>query len=174
MTIDRIGQVNQAVHTIGDLLVKGKINVATWESQTAQALKILHVQTGLLGAGGKKAITQQDHGIIGDRLRFQYDKLRGFAQDIIGKGMSEAQFKNRLELYTQAARGTYERVRQTSHQRNEYDEERRIRTKTESCNPCIYFASMGWVRIGTLPAPTQHCDCASRCGCYFIYRKKAA
>ena len=172
LTKTAIAQTKGDIKTIGKLLIDGKISVSTWESETARALKVLHIQMATLGKGGLKRMNQSDYGAVGRELKFQYEKLRGFSEEIIRNGMSVAQFEARLDQYSNAARTSYEQARMRSHKQDGFNWEKRIRTKRESCAPCLSFASLGWQPIGTLPAPTKQCDCMSSCGCYKVYSRE--
>lgn len=169
LTKKRIVQAAEDTQVIGDLLAQGKITVPTWEAATRDAIKQLHIQQYLLGIGGKQNMSQQDYGILGNAIQKQYEFLNNFAKELTTQGMSEAQFKARLNLYLNASRSSFERAQLESHRRSGYLWEKRLRTKTESCNPCIEYAARGWQPIGTLPEPTQQCDCRANCGCYKIY-----
>lgn len=52
-----------------------------------------------------------------------------------------------------------------------YAEMRRIsRHDKRVCEDCIYYDSLGWVPIGTLPMPGVRCRCHDRCRCRVDYR----
>lgn len=160
------------IKTIGELLANGRISLSTWEQQTAIALKHLHTQSYLLGRGGKGSMSQRDYGLIGFRLKKEYKYLREFAQEIQTTGVSKADFFRRLEMYSSAGSGLYQKARTEGHSNNGFAWERRVRTKTESCQPCIMYEGMGWQPIGTLPNPTEQCSCHSNCGCFKEFRKE--
>lgn len=164
LTLELIDLLNGDLDTIGDLLVRKRISLATWEETTATTLKQLHVQEYVLGRGGIKNMTARDYGIIGNILREEYRFLRGFSQDLKA-GMSEAQFKYRLGLYANSAYGSYERGRLESHIAAGYRWEKRIRGATESCLECIAYERLGWQPIGSLPNPTESCTCQANCKC---------
>lgn len=166
LTRSHIAQIERDILTIGNLFADGKISLATWEEQTAIALKTGHIQSYLLGIGGKSQMTQSDYGILGAKLRSEYEYLRGFSRDIVEEGMSREMFLSRLRLYTSAIRGSQEKGKSQGHVRNGFQWERRRRTKTESCSECVIYAALGWQRINTLPQPTEACTCKSNCGCY--------
>lgn len=172
LTQSAIALIQKDIGTIGDLLIQGKINTATWESETALALKKLHAWNYLLGKGGEKRMTQRDRALLASLTRTQYGYLRQFSLDIIQKGMSQEQFKARLNLYSEAAAGTYEKARFESHINEGFTWERRFRTKIESCDDCLYWASIGWQPIGSLPNRGERCQCKARCGCYKSYSKE--
>ena len=161
-----INQVREDLTTIGELLINGRISLPTWEQETRTALKALHTSSYLLGIGGEANMSQRDYGILGQQIRSQYEFLRGFAEELINTGMSEAAFRSRLEMYAWAARGSHEMGKLEGHVRAGFTWERRIRTKSNSCSPCISYAAAGWQPIGSLPHPTRDCECRANCGCY--------
>lgn len=163
----QIGAIATDIATIGDLLTRDLISVATWERQTAEALKTLHIQSYVLGRGGMRQMGDGDYRNISDKLRYQFQKLRGFSEDIINEGMSEAQFKARLDLYTNAARSSYENGRRAAH--GEGWLERRVLGGTNNCDPCVSHAGRGWQPRGTLPGIGEQCDCMARCQCGFEF-----
>lgn len=163
----QIELVSKDVSVIGRLLAGDLISVATWEQETASALKTLHIQSYVLGKGGMRQMDDNDYRNISDKLRFQFQKLRGFSQDIINEGMSLAQFQARLELYTNAARSSYENGRRAAHGDNWL--ERRILGGTNNCDPCLSYTAKGWQTRGMLPGIGDACDCMSRCNCGFEF-----
>lgn len=167
-----IEQTQVDIKTIGELLINKKISLSTWEETTAIALKNLHIQSYLLGRGGKNAMEQRDYGLIGQRLRNEYQYLRRFAEEIRTKGISKAEFFRRLDLYSNAGSGLYEKARTEGHLKSDFAWEKRVRTKTESCQSCIAYEGLGWQPIGTLPAPTERCECRSNCGCIKEFSKE--
>lgn len=169
LTVAKIDQIKTDLDTIGQLLIDRKISLSQWEITTAATIKELHVQMYLLGIGGLANITQRDYGIIGQEMVQQYGFLRGFSEDLINSGMSIDMFSHRLSLYADSARGTFERARQESHIRAGYLWEKRVRTKSNSCQECIDYALQGWQSIGFFPAPTKKCGCKMKCGCYKLF-----
>lgn len=163
----QIEAISKDVGTIGDLLTRDLISLQTWESETAQALKTLHIQSYVLGKGGMRQMEDSDYRNLTTKLQFQFQKLRGFSQDIVTDGMSQAQFKARLELYTSAARASYENGRRAAHDSNWL--ERRILSGTNHCDPCIGHAARSWQPKGTLPGIGEDCDCMARCNCSFEF-----
>lgn len=172
LTEKLIGLLEGDLATVGNLLANNKISVATWEQTTAETLKRLHIQQYMLGKGGLKNMAQRDYGIIGKKLGGEYEYLRGFSKDLISKGMTEAQFKYRLELYAQTAWGSYERGRLEGHREAGYAWERRIQNSRESCADCIGYAALLWQPIGTLPTPTQQSACKANCRCFKIFARQ--
>ncbi len=171
LTRKNISQKENTLADISKKLISGEMEINDWEKATAKILRDIHTQQYLLGIGGNKKMTNIDYGILGGEIKHELKYLRKFSKDIASKGMSEAQFKHRLTMYLEATTGTYEKARLKSHRRAGYKWEKRVRTKNESCSPCIGFEAMGWQPIGSLPNPTEECTCRSNCGCYKRFEK---
>lgn len=166
-----IEQIKADISTVADKLIEGKISVTTWEETTARALKDLHANSYVLGRGGLAQMSQRDYGIIGQQLRSEYEYLRGFSQDILKGELSEAQLRDRLSLYIDAAYSSYERGRFESHQSNGFTWERRYRNSARSCTSCIVYAARGWQPLGSQPHIGEACECGNKCRCHKEYSK---
>ena len=171
LTEKYIDQLKTDVSTVADKLVEGKITVATWEETTAKTLKELHLNSYALGKGGVAQMSSRDYGIIGSELRSEYEYLRGFSQDILKGELSEAQLRDRLSLYIDAAYSSYERGRFESHRSNGYNWERRYRNSAQSCSSCVVYAARGWQPLGSQPHIGEACECGNRCRCHKEYSK---
>jgi hypothetical protein len=171
LTSRAIAQKRNQIRDLGEQLIGGKLSLEDWEKATAGHLKQLHTWTYLIGKGGQKNMTQSDYGKLGLRLSYEYGYLRGFSEKIRAEGMSEAQFLARLELYINKANGTKQIAVQASHKQEGYIWERRYLRAVENCRSCISYAAMGWQPLGSLPAPTEKCECQANCKCYFKFSK---
>lgn len=160
-TLDKAGELHEK-------LVNDQITLAEWEVEFGQLLKLATIQQYKLGY--PQELSQRDYGLLGNMLKFQYQQLRGFVLDIADEKVSLGQFLARASLYTNKTIEAFHKGTEESHSKAGFPEERRVRTKQESCNPCISYESMGWVPIGTTPRPTQDCDCMANCGCYKEFR----
>ena len=144
-----------------------EIKLSEWERQAAELIKTTAIHNYAIGKPGK--LTFRDYGRIGNHLRSQYGYLRKFSRDIQKGKLSEAQIKQRIQLYFNKTRSDYETGRSAIHAESGYRWERRIKPALESCTDCIIYKNMGWQSIGTLPKPTQRCECKANCKCYFEY-----
>ena len=158
------------VGTITDLFVDGKIALAEWTRGIALALKNAHLQSYMLGRGGQKMMNQADYDQVAAKLKTDFNYLDGFAQDI-KSGMSKDQLRARVQLYLNNVRSSYEDGQRQGHQAAGYQWESRQLNGTNNCDPCIGYAAMDWVAIGTLPGIGSACDCRANCKCIFLYRK---
>jgi hypothetical protein len=152
-------------------LLSGKINVSTWEQQTAQSVRNLSIYQYSLGIGGIKQMDWRDHAEISGKVNLQYQYLRGFSRDIIQGNLSEAQILARVQMYYNKTRHFYEDGRLEGHTRNGFLWERRILAAFHSCDDCVRYSGVGWVKIGTLPNPGESCQCRANCKCVKYYSK---
>lgn len=171
LTARAIAKKRNEIRDLGEQMLGGKISIADWESATAKQLKDLHTWTYLLGKGGQKNMTQSDYGKLGLRLSYEYGYLRGFAEDIQTKNLSEAQVLARLELYINKSNGSRQLAQQSSSTEAGFRWERRYLRAIENCEDCLRYAAMGWQPIGSLPPPTEKCQCGSNCKCYFKFSR---
>lgn len=171
LTSRAIAQKRNEIRDLGEKLLGNLVTLDEWEKQTAGELKKLHTWTYLLGKGGQKNMSQSDYGKLGLRLSYEYGYLRGFSEKIRDEGLSEAQFLARLELYINKARGTRQIAVQASHKSAGYLWERRYLSAVENCKSCVSYSALGWQPIGSLPAPTERCECQANCKCYLKFSK---
>lgn len=173
LTQEAIRLVQDDINTMADLLIQQKLSLAEWQRGTALALKQMHTQSYLLGRGGLKMMQQSDYDLLGDMLKQQYRYLDNFAQALKDGRISVAQFRARLQLYLNAARGTYEQAKRVGHTEAAFSYEQRFLSPVQNCRPCIDYAEVGRVPINTLPAIGTRCDCTVNCQCHFQYYHEA-
>lgn len=171
-----IALIEKDVDTIADLLLRGQISLETWQQATARALKTLHLHQYALARGGVNQMTASDYLAVGRELKNQYSYLKQFAIDLQrgyslnDKGeqipMTEARFRARLSLYTQAGRVSHEQGKQEVAKSQGKPFMRRFLGIAHHCRSCLRYAAMGPQPTGTLPLPGQRCECRSSCKCY--------
>jgi len=161
----------QAGNKITKDLLSGKINVSTWEQKTAQSIRNLAIYQYSLGIGGIKQMDWRDHAEISGKVNLQYQYLRGFSRDIIQGNLSEAQILARVQMYYNKTRHFYEDGRLEGHARNGFLWERRVLAAFHSCDDCVRYSGVGWVKIRTLPNPGESCQCRANCKCVKYYSK---
>lgn len=152
---------------LADQLIRHEITVPQWERAITLLLKDAHLTAYSLGKPG--ALTQSDYGRVGAQLKYQYRKLRNFSDEIISGKLSEAQIRNRTQLYFGKITESYWSGRRAINRENGAMWERRYLGGIHNCNPCLIYLKMGWQPIGVLPLPTNLCDCQSNCNCYMKY-----
>jgi hypothetical protein len=155
-------------------MIRGEIDLATWQQQMAAQMKSQHTASMILGKGGVAQVTEEDALYLEGELRFQYERLNRFAIQIQNGeriAASEGVIKTRVEMYSEAAVPTYEEARRAGAQDAGADEERRVLGQAEHCDTCIIQAALGWSPIGSLNRIGQS-ECLMRCRCHFEYKAK--
>ncbi len=147
----------------------GQLTIGQWQREVAQELKNAHLIAAMAGRGGRDAMTQADWGRVGGRLRWEYEYLNRFAQEIEAGKLSAAQIAARARLYGNAARKSYYDGRTAAARVSEYRYEQRFLQPGESCEDCVNYAARGRVPIGTLPEPGEGSRCRSNCNCIKRY-----
>lgn len=169
-----IAQIGADIQTIGHLLVQGEISLETWQTETAYALRKLHIQSAILGRGGSDRMTREDYLAIGRILKEEYRFLRGFAQDINNGNLTQAQFEARLRLYANRAYLSFALMQQLNYREAGYLYMQRFLDRNAAhCPDCFSYATAGIKPIGTLPLPTQQCLCRANCKCFVRYYRTA-
>jgi hypothetical protein len=161
-----------------DLLRKGTIDVAQWESLMMRMLKNMHSASAIAARGGIAQMSQSDWGYVGSLLKEQYKYLHNFAQQIAsGKQPLNGFANRRVSMYAEAVRSTFEQMRRrTAHLFGGATEERRMLGPAEHCTTvgeeegCTELAKLGWQPIGSLPKISKT-PCKTNCKCKFVFRK---
>jgi hypothetical protein len=170
LTEKYIDQSKERLSRVTESLLDGSLSVRQWKAGVAQILKFAHVNSYALGLGGTMRYDNaKDKGIIGARIKSEYQYLRKFSQDILDGKLSEAQIRARSKQYLNSLYATYELGRNQGHRRNGYKWERDIRSANESCATCIEIERRGWVEIGKNPPIGIGRICMSNCRCHKIY-----
>lgn len=180
-----IAAIEKDIQTIGDLLLRGQISLATFQEATAKSLKTLHLHQMVLARGGVKQATAADYLAVGRELKTQYGYLQQFATDLQRgyslneKGdripMTPSRFKARLSLYAKAGRVSYEQGKQTVAKKSgKYLMKRLLGLTDRHCASCLRYAAMGVQPVGVLPLPCVACECRSNCLCRVKYYSSVA
>jgi len=154
------------------MLLEGKIELAVWQERVALEIKDAHIVQHMLGRGGYRSMTFSDWGKIGSRLKFEYQRLDQFAQQIKMQIPSAKQIAERVKLYARAAKVSFFDGSTEGKKEAEYTRERRVTTPAEHCDDCLHYESLGWQPIGTLPEPGTESQCGRNCKCYKEYAKE--
>ena len=166
-----IEQSRVEVDDITNSLLNRSISVSEWEEQVALELREAHTNSYALGHGGIGRLGDREKAEISDRIKDEFQYLRGFSEDILSGTLLEAQIRDRTSMYVDSLHRSFQMGRESSHYDAGYDEERRVIGSNESCQDCISYEAMGWQAIGSLPYPGEESQCLSRCRCYKEFRK---
>jgi hypothetical protein len=86
-----------------------RIALSYWENAMRQVIKDSHGVLYVLGRGGRNAMHPTDWGRVGRYVQSQFTYLNGFARDIAGGQVSQAQAQVRAGLYIGSARAAMSR-----------------------------------------------------------------
>lgn len=166
-----IEKQERSLQRLAQKLQQGTYDLARWQNESADVLKELHLWNGAAGRGGWGEMTQSDYGRVGARLREQYGFLDNFAQQLERgeQRLAGTGFLQRVGMYAQAGRNTYEAVLNNTMRDSQFTQESNQLAEAEHCAGCLEATAQGWVPIGTLTLPGER-DCLTRCKCEIIYR----
>jgi len=165
-----VSGVKTEMTAISQRLQAGTINLADWQLQMRDRVKIIHTAEASIAKGGWARMTPSDWGRVGSIAKKQYAFLQNFAIDIeSGKQKLNGQFLRRAGMYADAGRGTGGDVQRIEANKNGLTEERRIRFPGDSCPTCIDQAKQGWQPLGTLNRIGDS-ECRTNCRCVFEFR----
>lgn len=151
-------------------LIRGDMSLEEWQTATMREVKYIHSAGAFLADGGPENIGIEAQAILQERLTEEIGYLNRFADQIAtGKQPLNRRAVNRAKMYSDAGRGTYERVRRHNASRAGFDEERRVLGQADHCDCCIIEAEKGWKPLGTLK-DIGDCTCLTNCHCTFSYR----
>jgi hypothetical protein len=137
---------------------------AEWRLEVQNVLKQAHIAAAALGVGGWDALDRGTTGLVGSRLRGQYDYLAQFALQVPGGDTFGPQALARLAQYGEGAvRGTASAVARRGAAAG--SQERNIsRGSVRACDQCQGLSALGLVPLGTLPEVGTR-TCAGNCRC---------
>ncbi len=169
-TMQVIRQSQAEMRSLTQQLNRGELTIENWRARFASELKNVHVSNAMAGAGGMGNMTQSDYGRVGQELRFQYQRLNGFAAKLKAGELSEAQAEARAEMYVASGNKTFEAARRAKAS-EVFTEERNVLGATDKhCEGCLAETARGWVPIGMLMPPGER-NCMALCKCRYAFRK---
>jgi hypothetical protein len=151
-----------------------KISFTRWQKETFGQVKIAHTQSYMLGRGGIHKMEPQDYAVLTKEMRFQRDRFKLFAKQILDGKLSESAIRYRLTAYGEATKASHEDGLLGAAIAAGLDQERNVLGVAEHCPDCVKFTEMDWVKAGTLPRPTKKRRCMFNCRCRIEFRKSKA
>ena len=158
------------------LLIEQQIDLAEWQSRTAQTIKEANVRELTLAAGGKDRLTSRHYGAAGYQLQQQYKYLDNFARQLYAGNVTEKQAIRRSGLYAQSVRITFSRSEQLSREAEGFTEAKRsLDPQAQHCNSCLKHSTNGrWVLASRVTPAGLNCECGQWCRCRVSYRRRPA
>lgn len=171
--IDREIQSNQRkVQSLTGRLVSGEIELGDWQRSIMDLLRDSHLRLGLLGSGGKNAVSSVEYGAIGNRIKDQYRYLAEFAKSIEKEELSEAQVRSRIDQYAKSSRITFHEMELKTRAIDGFKRGRRLLDlQSKHCAACIAHEKKEWVNLSEIVAPGVGCQCRSNCRCRLFYSR---
>ncbi len=162
-----VANTQERLAVLGQRRAEGMDTLA-WRLQTQQVLKDGHIGAAALSKGGFENLTRSDLGVIGARLRFQYDHLAVLGLDT-APGNFDGRAMARLAMYGAATRGTFQAMNQRSALAEGLAQCRNVLGSGESCDACLSETARGWVPSDDMSLPGER-TCLSNCQCSLEFR----
>lgn len=156
---------------ISNQLMDGSITLKQWQLQMMENIKLSHIAASASANGGWAQLSLADWKASSKLVEKQFTFLQKFADQIAdGTQKLDGRFLQRVKMYADASRGTFEEMRRRYELLNNgKTEERRLLGVADHCNSCLDAASLGWQPIGTLPSIGESV-CLTNCHCNFEFK----
>ena len=169
----RINKLSANLKRFTKMLADGSITLDQWQGSVREAIKAAHIQTAIIGHGGRDGMGSAEYGRIGQSLRQEYSYLQNFARDLLERRVSRAMAIARIGLYAESVRSSYWEGANMRQEKQGYSLMSRILdAQAQHCQDCLDYASRGLVPIGSVPLPGQRCACRARCKCRVEYYRQ--
>lgn len=176
-----VKRTEREIQSLARQVAVGTLLVAEWQAATAFRVKNIHVAMRAAGRGGLAQLDSRDYGQLGAELRFQYRRLRAFAQEVAAGRLTPDAIVARSGMYARSGSAAYERGRFDGYERLAMTgvavEMRNVLGKGEHCTGgngrpgCREETDRGWVALGGLTLPGSR-RCLTRCLCRVAYRTR--
>ncbi len=169
-----IDSAAQRMMELSRSLQSGSLDLASWQTQMMQEIKLSHINASQLAHGGRAQMSQADYGRVGRIIRTQYDYVRAWGRDIAaGSAPVDGRLIARSALYANAARPTFESIRARDQKNAGAQMEQNVLHASESCAGCRAETAKGLVPVGTLVPIGSRVPCRVNCKCTIRYSKSA-
>lgn len=155
-------------------IMLGGGSIAQWQSTLATELKLASTQMAGLGAGGIDGLGASHFRLLGEHLRFQFERLQIMSQAIAAGELSEAMIVYRVSLFARSVRSIYYRaLNDTRVNYEQFDEARRqLDPQAMHCPSCRrYSTGNNWIPSFQVVEATVECECSNNCRCRVTYRR---
>lgn len=151
-------------------LSAGALTLDAWYAAMRQSIKLIHLWAASAAKGGWAQMTHTEYGYVGSTVRFHYERLARFVEQLaLGLPIGPRELM-RVTMYAEAARMTYHVVELPATILAGYTEERNVLDPAaESCAECVSLFGE-WAPIGSLPRPGERL-CLTNCRCHLEYRR---
>lgn len=176
--LNRLGELHDAsagrFADMAEAVINNEITAADFQAAIQMELRSLYGATAALGRGGFGRMGPVEWGRNGQALRFQYERLAGFAQDLADGKLALPEARARAAMYAKSAWSRFwQEDLLWKVESGEYREYQWIDARDErECDDCEELAARGWVPIGELGTVPGAGDtqCLTNCRCGLRYR----
>lgn len=154
---------------MADRLRSGTIGLDEWTRTMREQVKAQQIAAATVARGGEAQMSTSDYGRVGGSVANQFRYLNKFEEQIAAGLPLDGKFKQRVELYGEAARTTFEATNRDVLEEAGAGEEKNILGSADHCEECIALTLAGWQPIGRMPPPGRR-QCGNRCKCRMIFR----
>lgn len=167
-----LGNAERRILALGERFRAGELSLQAWRDQTMQLVKETHLYSAAAARGGWDRMTPADYGRVGARLRFQYDRLNRFADQIADETQRlDGRFVNRVRMYAKAARRAYVDADHAVQRELGMTERRNLLNPGDSCETCVAMRDLGWVSLeDDRYVEIGDRECLTNCNCEEEYR----
>lgn len=150
-------------------LINKRISFETWITELRAELKAMHTGLAEIAIGGNSQWGAVEAGRLGARLRQQYMYLDRLGREVeSGFQKLDGTLLNRVGLFVESGRHTYENMRRGMMMDVGFTEEMRTLGPSHHCNDCPPISGF-WAPLGSLPA-LGDTACMSNCACTYQFR----
>lgn len=154
---------------LSEQLRANAITMREWDAGMREVVKNTQLFSAAAGRGGWAQLGPREWGMVGQRVRVQYEYLAQFNAELRAGLGRDGLFLNRAQSYAGAGRPLYYQVEQDVRKATGATEERSVLHPADHCVGCTAQAASGWVPIGTA-TPIGERDCLNNCICTMEYR----
>lgn len=148
-----------------------QISAASFVEQMRTEQRRNTIQLAALAAGGIALLTMGILAKAESSLSATYPAIIGTAKDVADGKVSLGQLQNRVRGYVGQARRLFWQTKRDTQPQPPVGMvaiERRILGDADHCDQCPMYSDWSWQLAGTIPQPSEECDCKTHCRCHNI------
>lgn len=180
-----IDRQQDELRSLAPRVANGEISLREFQTQAADLLKQLHVQSAFIGSNGIDRLSPETRQAIwldvARELRRQYrtgiDPVTGdrfglqeLSRKLAAGELSEAQLSNSLRMFGESAKVSYWRAAARAEAGGDRPYAiRELSAVAEHCKECIALSELPPQPIEDVVPPTQQCACRTNCACSLVF-----
>jgi len=153
-------------------LKEGKMTFEEFQQFNAKMIRDHHVFMARMGKGGSDRMSDADYLAVQQELKQnQLNRFERFMNGVKEGQYSDRYIADRLGKYADGTKVSYETARLKAYGEG-HEGLRQLGNCKNHCDPCIYYASLGWQPLNLVVPPGKACRCGARCCCSVTVRKR--